>query len=459
MKKFLAILKKDTLLMIRDWPGLAILFIMPALLLIIITFTQESAIPSKRSGMRIGLADSDSADFGRMLINDLGNSGYFNFTAYGTPEEARSAVLSGECQIAVIVPDSATEKLYDLLDIKSENSSVKAVKDPEKLSGVIFMYDPAIQKVFKDAVQMPVTSLIQLTAVKVLMTKYTEEVNERVIENSSEMTSELSKGDIFSGIPDLPYKQGIINKFREELKKKERELNKIELPFSPSFNSSLVEVEEMPARSNRPDFRPGVLQNNIPAFTLFAMFFIVIPLAGSIINEKNHGTFDRIRTMPVAYFQVVSAKVAVFLVLCSLQFIFLLFIGKYIMPLMGEQTTLDLKVNIPALLTAIASSSLAAIGFGIMVGAFSKTHGQAATFGSVMVVVLALLGGIFVPVHMLPETLKTVSYISPLRWGTDAFLGVFARYQGIGGILSEIALLTGFFMISILVAVRVFKKQ
>lgn len=459
MKKFLAILKKDTLLMVRDWPGMAILFIMPAVLLIIITFTQESVIPSKRSGMRIGLADSDSADFGRMLMIDLRNSGYFNFTAYRTPEEARSALLSGECQMAVIVPDSATEKLYDLLDIRLENSSVAAVEDAGRISGVIFMYDPAIQKVFKDAVQMPVTSLIQLTAVKVLMTRYTEEVNERVSENSSEMTSELSEGDFFSGIPDFPYKQGVMEKFREELKKKERELKKIELPFSPSFNSSLVKVEEVPARLNSPDFRPGALQNNIPAFTLFAMFFIVIPLAGSIINEKNHGTFDRIRTMPVSYFHVVLAKVAVFLAICSLQFLFLLFIGKYIMPLMGEQTTLDMKVNIPALLAAIFSSSLAAIGFGIMVGTFSKTHGQAATFGSVMVVILALLGGIFVPVHLLPETLKTISYISPLRWGTDAFLGVFAKYQGIGGILPEFTLLTGFFLISIILAVRIFKKH
>lgn len=459
MKKFLAILKKDTLLMIRDWPGMAILFIMPAVLLIIITFTQESVIPSKRSGMRIGLADSDSAEFGRMLMNDLGSSGYFNFSTYGTAEAARSAVLSGECQMAVIVPDSATERLYDLLDVKLENSSLTADEDSGKLSAVIFMYDPAIQKVFKDAVQMPVTSLIQLTAVKVLMTKYTEEVNERVMENSSEMTSELSKGDFFSGIPDFPYKQTIIDKYREELKKKGKELKNIELPFSPSFNSSLVEVEEAPARLKSLDFSPGVLQNNIPAFTLFAMFFIVIPLAGSIINEKSHGTFDRIRTMPVSYFQVVSAKVAVFLAICTLQFIFLLFIGKYIMPLMGEQTTLDMKVNIPALLAAIASSGLAAIGFGIMVGTFSKTHGQAATFGSVMVVILALLGGIFVPVHMLPETLKTISYISPLRWGTDAFLGVFAKYQGIGGILPEIALLTGFFMISIFLAIRIFKKQ
>jgi ABC-2 type transport system permease protein len=459
MKKLLAILKKDTLLMLRDWPGLAILFIMPAVLLVIITFTQESVIPSKRSGMKIALADADSAEFGRMLLSDLGNSGYFNFTAYGTPEEAQAAVLCGDCQMAVIVPDSATEKLYTLLNVKSGDSSLTTTADREKLYGVIFLYDPAIQKLFRDAVQMPVNSLIQLTAVKVLMIKYTEEVNERVNESSSDFAKKAAEGDFFGGIPDFPYKQEVIRKFREELKKKADDETEIELPFSPSFTSALVEVREVPARINNQEIRPGVLQNNIPAFTLFAMFFIVIPLAGSIINEKNHGTFNRIRTLPVSFLQVVAAKIVVFLAVCILQFLFLLFIGKYIMPLMGEQTSLDLKVNIPALLAALTGSSLAAIGFGILVGAFSNTHGQAATFGSVMVVILALLGGIFVPVHMLPETLKTISYISPLRWGTDAFLGVFARYQGIGGILSETSLLTCFFIISILLAVRVFKKQ
>lgn len=459
MKKFLAILKKDTLLMLRDWPGLAILFIMPAILLVIITFTQESAIPSKRSGMQIALADADSSDFGRNLISDLNSGGYFNFRTYGTADEARAAVLDGECQMAVIVPDSATEKLWGLLNESPEDPSRTVITDTEEIAGVIFLYDPAIQKILKDAVLMPVTSLIQLTAVKVLMTKYTEEVNKSVKKNSSEFSASISEKDFFSGIPDFPYRKEVIMKFREELKKKTNERPEIQLPLSPSFNSVLIRVKEMPAREKNQEFRPGVLQNNIPAFTLFAMFFIVIPLAGSIINEKNHGTFNRIRTLPVSYFQVVAAKIAVFMAVCILQFIFLMFIGKYVMPLLGEQTSLELKVNIAALLGAVISSSLAAIGFGILVGAFANTHGQAATFGSVMVVILALLGGIFVPVHMLPEALLTISSLSPLRWGTDAFLGVFVRYQEIGGILYEVALLTGFFIISVLLAVRVFKKH
>lgn len=395
MKKFLAILKKDTLLMVRDWPGLAILFVMPAVLLIIITFTQESAIPSRKSGMKIAMADEDSSVLGKAIVRDLVNGGYFNFISCGREEEARKLILDGRCQMALIIPDSATERLMARLRISSPDTS---------MAGIKILYDPGVQKMFRDAVVMPVTSLIQLSAIRVLMTE-------------------------------------------------------TRLPMAPLINNTLLTVSEESAQKRNMEFRPSVLQNNVPAFTLFAMFFIVIPLAGSIINEKTHGTFNRVRTLPVSYLQVAGAKIALFLVVCILQFTFLMFIGKYIMPLLGEQSSIDLRVSIPALLVALVSSGLAATGFGIMVGAFASTHGQAATFGSVMVVILALLGGIFVPAYMLPDVLRKISILSPLRWGTDAFLGVFARHQGIAGIWQHIILLVSFFIVSMILTVRVFKKQ
>lgn len=445
--------------MVRDWPGLAILFIMPAVLLVIITFTQESAIPSKKSGMKIALVDEDSSDLGKSIIADLSGSGYFNFVTIGIAEDARRAIIDGRCQMAVIVPEGATEKLYRLLSDSPEESPRTGITDQDTLALVVFLYDPSVQKIFREAVIMPVNSLIQLTAVKVLMTRYTENVNSRVKQHSDEFAASISGKDYFSGVPEFPYKNEIIRRFREEIMKKSSEEMEIQLPFTPSFSQEIVKVKQVAAVEENLEFRPSVLQNNIPAFTLFAMFFIVIPLAGSIINEKNHGTFDRLRTLPVSYIRVISAKVSLFLLVCILQFIFLMFIGKYIMPILGEQSSIDLRVNLPALLAALICSSLSAIGFGLMVGAFARTHGQAATFGSVMVVILALLGGIFVPVHMLPDVIRKISLVSPLRWGTDAFLGVFAKYQGIAGILSEVSLLIAFFIISILLTIRIFQKR
>lgn len=445
--------------MIRDWPGLAILFIMPAILLIIITFTQESAIPSKRSGMKIAIVDTDTGQFGRSIVADLTGQGYFNFIVLESEAEAREAVADGQLQMAVIIPEGSTQKLYSLLERIEGAEQLAVIENAGDITSVIILYDPAVQKLFRDAVIMPLNSLLQLSAVKILMTQFTDNVNRAVKEHTDYISLRLSDDNIYKDIPDFPFRQEVIRNFRQKVGERVKEGSEIRMPLSPSFSSAIVDIEEEPALRGDSMLLPGVLQNNIPAFTLFAMFFIVIPLAGSIINEKEHGTYSRVRTLPVSYVNIALSKITVFVIVCVLQFIFLMFVGKYIMPLLGEQSTIDLKVNIPALLAALICSSLSAIGFGIMVGSIASTHGQAATFGSVMVVILALLGGIFVPVHMLPDVIRKISFVSPLRWGTDAFTGVFVRHEGIPGIGLQLALLTSFFLISILLTVRFFKRE
>jgi ABC-2 type transport system permease protein len=459
LRKFLSILKKDLLLLIRDWPGLAILFIMPAVLLIIITFAQENVMPSKKSVFEVIIVNADSSVLGDNIVNDLANSEYLSLIRVSTPGDARIAIMDGVSQFALIIPDSTTEKLFHLLKSLPESKEHEEGLLSDDLAGITFLYDPGLPRLTKDAVIRPLKTFIQLSAVKVLMIRYTEEVNRSLTKQSSDLAASFSNKDFFNKIPDFPYRSEVIKRFREELDVITKGGSKVEVPVNPSFDSDIIKIDEMIAGSNKSEFRPNAMQNNIPAFTLFAMFFIVIPLAGSIINEKNHGTYNRLRMLPVTYLEIIASKIMVFLIVCILQFIFLMFVGVYIMPGMGEISVINLNVNFLALFIALITSSLAAIGFGIIVGTFASTHSQAATFGSVMVVILALLGGIFVPADLLPDLLKKISIISPLRWGSDAFIGIFARGEGIGSIWKEICLLTGFFGISLVLSVRTFKKQ
>lgn len=445
--------------MVRDWPGLAILFIMPAILLIVITFTQESSMPSRRSGLKIAIVNADSGQFGATAVSDLATQGYFNFTELNTATEAREAIAAGKFQMAILISENATDKLLAAVSGPEGEEKTLSADLSRAVSGVVIIYDPALQKLFRDAVIMPVNALLQLTAIKVVMTGYTLEVNRMIEEYKDNLASDLSDKTMYSDLPRFPFRDEIINGINNKIKERINEGKKAELPLNPSFASSLVEMTEEPVfRSGRLS-STGLLQNNVPAFTLFAMFFIVIPLAGSIINEKDHGIYGRMKTIPVSYLSIALSKITVFIVVCILQFVFLMFVGKYIMPLLGEDSTIDLRVNVPALLLALICSGLAAVGFGIMVGSLSATHGQAATFGSVMVVILALLGGIFVPVHMLPDVIRGISIVSPLRWGTDAFLGVFARHEGISGIWLQLCLLTTFFLLSVVVVVRSFRRE
>jgi ABC-2 type transport system permease protein len=459
LKKFLSIVKKEVLILIRDWPGLAILFVMPSVLLIIITLTQEGALLKDKSGIKIILVNSDSSVLGDTISRDLIRSGSFNLTRFSSAREAEDAVIKGTFQLGVIIPDSATEKLYDLLEQTPEQVCNNNEDLKRDLAGISFIYDPAVQTSYREAVIVPLKMVVQLSSLKVLMTRYSEIVKSSRNSKLSDFAAILNTPDFSKNVPDFPYKNEILKKFSEELIKKADQEPDVILPVNPLFLSQIVKINEEAASHESTKYRPNPLQNNVPAFTLFAMFFIVIPLAGSIINEKNNGVYDRLRTLPVSYPEIIFAKISVFLVVCIVQFIVLMIIGVYLMPVLGDLPSLDLRVNYLALILALTASGLAATGFGIVIGTFSSTHSQAATFGSVMVVILAMLGGIFVPVHMLPETIKSISMISPLRWGTDAFLNVFARNEGLGAIWPELVLLFAFFSISLTLSVRSFNRR
>jgi ABC-2 type transport system permease protein len=459
LKKFLSIVKKEFLLLLRDWPGLAILFVMPAILLIIITLTQESAILKDKSGIKIIIVNADSSILGDSITKDLTRSGAFNLTKFYSTKEAENAVIKGTYQLAVIIPDSATEKLLNLLKVVPEQKKLSNDAWNRNPAGISFIYDPAVQAVYRDAVVVPLKMVIQFSSLKILMGRYAEIVKTGKEKQLSDFAENLVTIDFGKTIPDFPYKNEVLRKFREELIRKAGEEPDISLPVNPLFLTEIIRINEEVARNESTKFKPNPLQNNVPAFTLFAMFFIVIPLAGSIISEKNLGVYARLRTLPVSYFEIISAKIIVFLTVCIFQFVLLMLIGVYVMPVLGELTSIDLRVNYPALILALIASGLAATGFGIIVGTYSSTHSQAATFGSVMVVILAMLGGIFVPVHMLPDTIKSISMISPLRWGTDAFLSVFARNEGIFRIWPELILLFAFFCISLILSVRNFNSR
>jgi ABC-2 type transport system permease protein len=102
---------------------------------------------------------------------------------------------------------------------------------------------------------------------------------------------------------------------------------------------------------------------------------------------------------------------------------------------------------------------LAAIGFGILLGTVAKTQEQSAPFGATSVVILAAIGGVWVPVFAMPKVMQYVSHISPMNWGLNAFYDVLLRNGSFLEILPEIIFLLLFFITTITIAILYDKKK
>lgn len=193
------------------------------------------------------------------------------------------------------------------------------------------------------------------------------------------------------------------------------------------------------------------VQHNVPAWTIFGMFFIVISLSGSIIKEREDGSYTRIRTMPGSYLVVMAGKILAYLLVCCIQAALMLLVGIFLLPHLGLPS-LIIGSNWLALAVVTLAAGLAATGYGSMVGTLFRTHQQSSTFGSVSIVILAALGGIWVPVYVMPESIRIFAEYSPLYWGLTAYHKLFLDDAGLLTVFPFVLKLLLFFLVAIAVS-------
>src|SRR5205085_3332324 len=81
--------------------------------------------------------------------------------------------------------------------------------------------------------------------------------------------------------------------------------------------------------------RMTAVQQSVPAWLIFGMFFVVIPIAGVLIQERNGGTLARLVTWQVPPAIILGGKLLAFLALNWVQLAFMLLVGRWLVPALG----------------------------------------------------------------------------------------------------------------------------
>ncbi len=166
------------------------------------------------------------------------------------------------------------------------------------------------------------------------------------------------------------------------------------------------------------------VQQSVPAWLIFGMFFVVIPLSGVLIQERNDGTLARLATFGVSPFAILGGKLAAFMALNWVQLALMLLVGRWLVPLLGgDALYLDLRLG--WFLLMVLATSAAAVGLALLIGAWTRSFDHAAALGGGANVVLAALAGIMVPRPLMPAGMQTVSEWSPMGWALDGMQAVF----------------------------------
>lgn len=185
------------------------------------------------------------------------------------------------------------------------------------------------------------------------------------------------------------------------------------------------------------------VQQSVPAWLIFGMFFVVIPLAGVLIQERNDGTLARIATFGVSPFTILGGKLTAFMVLNWVQLLLMLLVGRWLVPsLGGDALYLDLQLG--WFLLMVFATSAAAVGLALLIGAYTRAFDHAAALGGGANVVLAALAGIMVPRALMPPAMQTVSEWSPMGWALDGMQSVFLGAPDAAQVAPKVLLLLAF---------------
>lgn len=386
------------------------MFLMPLLLVFIITIIQDSAYKMvNENQIPLLVVNHDQGREGAKLVKALTESGLFKIDGQDQiPQQSlRSELLSRGKMIALFIPATFSAGLESnagdvskilMDDLGLEYDSV--AKDKVDMPQLSFYNDPVLQENYSQSVMGIVQSYMSM------------------IENSlmiDRMYANMSLGDK-----------------SEVLKEK--------------MISNRVKIEQIVASNNNSTALPNSTQHNVPAWTIFAMFFMVVSLGSNIVKERVNGSFLRLKTMPTTFMLVMFSKMAIYVIVAVLQVALTFSMGIWILPQLGLPK-LSVPDNFLALIAVIFVSSMAAVSYALMIGAFSKTEQQANGFGAISIIIFGAIGGILVPTFVMPGFMQFASNFSPLHWCLQGFYILFLK----GGSWRELGLVFSFLGIFILI--------
>ena len=188
---------------------------------------------------------------------------------------------------------------------------------------------------------------------------------------------------------------------------------------------------------------PNSTQQSVPAWIVFGMFFIIIPMSTIYINERKQNTLTRLNSMNISIFTMTLAKSIPYMLINQIQVWIMLGVGVFLVPLF-DTPALEINGSIAAIVLVSLALSISAIGVSTLIAVSASSSEQATTIGGILNILLGAIGGVMVPKFIMPETMQDIAELSPMSWGLDGFLNIFLNSADILMVIENIIKLSLF---------------
>jgi ABC-2 type transport system permease protein len=190
--------------------------------------------------------------------------------------------------------------------------------------------------------------------------------------------------------------------------------------------------------------RQEVILSIIPGYVVMFVFFIMISMVQIFIKDRDKGMTTRLASTPLTSYYYLLGKWLPFMCIVLIQIVVLFLFGRlvYDVPL-GEPITL-------LVLSLFITFTVTAIGLAMSLTVNTENMGIAIT--QIIALGGAMLGGLWVPMEMMPEFMQTIGRFLPQYWAHQSFQDAMAGTTEVSELMQTLAILFAIGLVAFIIA-------
>ncbi len=183
---------------------------------------------------------------------------------------------------------------------------------------------------------------------------------------------------------------------------------------------------------------------------MFALFGLQAA-AGTILQEKEDGTFRRLLIAPIQKYALLGGKLLAQFLLTLVQLLVLFLIGYFAFHLtIGSW---------PAVILLLIMASFATTGLGILLVSVVKTRRQLSPIVTLVVLITSAIGGSWWPLTIEPLWMQQFAKIGVTAWAMEGLNNVMLYGKDFATAVPDVLGLLAYGLICYIIALRLFRFQ
>lgn len=420
IQQIYAVTAKELKVLCHDREALALLFIMPVFFILVMSLALKGVygVGSREQPLEILAVNEDQGQTAGKVILDLGKIERLLVVEYlenapVTLKKAQNLIGTKKYRLALHFGDNFSERIQS----DSDDDTIEAPV-------ISLMVDPTMNLQLVSSLRGTIQGVVE---------------RHLIMEHLPRLVHQGLTGLAEQGSPEMLQMLDALTPQLEDIF------------LNADIGSRKVSLQVVALTSLENIRQPTSTEQNVPGYTIFGVFFIVLTLASSFIQEKNDGTFQRILTAPLSKAALILGKLLPYYLVNLVQITLMFAVGV---------AFFDLRLgNIGALFLISLALSASANGMGLLVAAVGKTEAQVNALAVLLAITLSALGGMMVPVFLMPGFMKTISLFTPHAWALSGYHDVMIRGLGVSAVLDDAGVLIGFAILFFLISLWRFRFE